>query len=249
MDKRMANRQVCDVSFADFKTNEPVLFFDTANTSSFNLTADNVYAMAKGERRIDFPEAMVGEVVLEFQVFPFRMLSMLSDGTIGTTGAYAVHKTIKCTTAGEISLTAGTDETITAGTVFVYPEGEYGNPDSKIAGTFASNKFTATTDSDIAANAYYEVGYMVSRTGVGVIEFNNNKLPKTYTVTMSTLFKDVDGTFTPYLIKLYKAVVVRNFEMSFSSEGDPASLSLTLSCLSTNDGKMADMIELTDDAT
>lgn len=42
--KQMANREVCDMVFVDYKTKEPFLFCDYANTSSQELTGENVFA-------------------------------------------------------------------------------------------------------------------------------------------------------------------------------------------------------------
>jgi hypothetical protein len=45
---------------------------------------------------------------------------------------------------------------------------------------------------------------------------------------MSTLDKDEVGVLTPFIMIAYKASVQRDFELSFSSEGDPATMTLTL---------------------
>ena len=42
--KQMANREVCDLVFVDYKTQKPFLFCDYANTSSQELTGENVFA-------------------------------------------------------------------------------------------------------------------------------------------------------------------------------------------------------------
>ena len=46
----------------------------------------------------------------------------------------------------------------------------------------------------------------------------------------------------------YKASIQRNFELSFSSEGDPASVTLTFDLMEDKDGNIFDMVELVDDA-
>ena len=46
----------------------------------------------------------------------------------------------------------------------------------------------------------------------------------------------------------YKATVQRNFELSFSSEGDPATVKMTFDIMEDKDGNWVDFIELTDDA-
>lgn len=247
-----ANRQVCDVDIRVLKTMAPFLKFDTANTTGVSISSDSVYAMAKGTRRIAFQNPLEGTMTIEAQVYPFKFFAMLSDGVIDDEAIYADSQTIKCATAGELSLTVPTNGTIQAGTVFAYPEGEFGDEGSVIAGTFASGKFTATTPADIAVGEDYVVGYVVSRTStegnaVKSVTFNNKRLPKDFYITMKTLDKDEDGVLTPFLITVYKATIQRNFELSFSSEGDPASVTLTFDTLENKDGDVMSFVELTGD--
>lgn len=248
-----ANRQVCDVDIRVLKTMAPFLKFDTANTTGVSISSDSVYAMAKGTRRIAFQNPLEGTMTIEAQVYPFKFFAMLSDGVIDSTAIYADSQTIKCATAGELSLTVPTNGTIEAGTVFAYPAGEFGDEGSAIAGTFAAGKFTATTASQIAVGEDYVVGYVVSRTSsagnaVKSITFNNKRLPKDFYITMKTLDKDEDGVLTPFLITVYKASIKRSFDLSFSSEGDPASVTLTFDTLENKDGNVMSFVELTGDA-
>lgn len=248
-----ANRQVCDVDIRVLKTMAPFLKFDTANTTGVSISSDSVYAMAKGERRIAFQNPLEGTMTIEAQVYPFKFFAMLSDGVIDSTAIYADSQTIECAVAGELSLTVPTNGTIQAGTVFAYPEGDFGDEDSAIAGTFATGKFKATTASQIAVGKKYIVGYVVSRkstagNAVKSVTFNNKRLPKDFYITMKTLDKDEDGVLTPFLITVYKATIQRNFELSFSSEGDPASVTLTFDTLENKDGNVMSFVELTGDA-
>ena len=248
-----ANRQVCDVDIRVLKTMAPFLKFDTANTTGVSISSDSVYAMAKGTRRIAFQNPLEGTMTIEAQVYPFKFFAMLSDGVIDDEAIYADSQTITCSTAGELSLTVPTNGTIQAGTVFAYPEGEYGDEGSVIAGSYSGGKFTATTASDIAVGEEYVVGYVVSRTSsagntVKSVTFNNKRLPKDFYITMKTLDKDEDGVLTPFLITVYKATIQRNFELSFSSEGDPASVTLTFDTLENKDGNVMSFVELTGDA-
>lgn len=65
---------------------------------------------------------------------------------------------------------------------------------------------------------------------------------------MKTVDKDEDGLLTPFIITAYKAAIKRDFELSFSSEGDPASVQLQFDLLENSDGNILDMIELSADA-
>jgi hypothetical protein len=201
---------------------QPFLFFDTANTTTAGLTGDAVYAMKKGTKAIAFQNPIEGTMTLEAQVVPFKFYALLSDGVIETEAAYATKKTVKATEAGKLAVADAK-----AGSVFVYKSGEFG--DEPIKGTYAEGTFTATTAGDIVADTEYEVGYIVVKdTGVKKVSFNNKKIPNDYFITMSTLDKDEVGVLTPFIMTAYKASVQRDFELSFSSEGDPATMTLTL---------------------
>ncbi len=224
-----ANRQVCDVDIRVLKTMMPFLKFNTANTTTAGLSGDSVYAMAKGSRRIAFANPLEGTMTIEAQVYPFKFFALLSDGEITSTAAYADTQTVTAATAGTLTMTLPAGASVVAGTVFVYPEDSFGDESALIEGTWAENVFTATTSDDIAADAKYTIGYVVSRTqGVKKISFNNSKLPKDYYITQKTVDKDEEGLLTPFVMTAYKASIQRNFELSFSSEGDPASVTLTL---------------------
>lgn len=232
-----ANRQVCDVDIRILKTMQPFLFFDTANTTTAGLTGDAVYAMKKGTKAIAFQNPIEGTMTLEAQVVPFKFYALLSDGVVETEAAYATKKTIKATTGGSLAI-----EGAKAGSVFVFKTGEFG--DTPIEGTYADGTFTATTAGDIVADTDYEVGYIVVKdTGVKKVSFNNKKIPQDYYITMSTLDKDEVGVLTPFIMIAYKASVQRDFELSFSSEGDPATMTLTFDLMEDKDGNVLEFIE------
>ena len=232
-----ANRQACDVDIREYKTKKPFLFLDTANTTTAGLSGDSVYANKKGVRAIAFHNPIEGTLSLECQVYPFKLFALFSDGVIESSATIAKKETITCATGGELAIANAV-----AGSVFVFPQGEFGN--TAIAGTYANNKFTATTSTDIVVNGKYEVGYLITKTsGIKKVSFNNNKLPKDYFITYSTLDKDEEGTLTPFIVTAYKATIERNFELSFSSEGDPATLTCSFSLLEDSNGDIMDMVE------
>lgn len=248
-DINKANRQVCDLIFCDIDTKKPYLKFDRANTTTAGVQGDSVYAMAKGSRKIAFANPLEGTIGVEAQVMPTRFYSLFTGGVMDTTAIYADSQDVTCGTEGELTLAAPKTGTIKSGTVFAYPKDSFGDDETEIEGTFTSNKFTATTKSEIAVGTVYTVGYLVEKTtGVKKVSFTNKNLPKAYYVTMSTLDKDEDERLVPFKIVAYKAQAQRNFELSFSSEGDPATVSATFDLLEDKDGNIIDMIEITDEA-
>lgn len=237
-----ANRQVCDVDIRDVANKKPFLFFETANTTTQNISGESVFAMAKGTKRIAFADPIAGTATIEAQVYPFELYSLMTGGVIETEAAYPVREIIKCTEEGSVQVKP-VNATVVEGSVFVFKKGEFG--EKEIEGTFKSDKFTATSTSDIENETEYEVGYIaLKKTGTKKISFNNKNLPKSYYISMNTLEKDENDLLTPYKIILYKAQPQRNFELSQSSEGDPASITMTFDLLEDKDGNFVDMIEI-----
>ena len=247
MDKNLSNRKCGDVGIRILETMAPYLWFDTANVTTVNVKGDTVYAKKKGENATAFQNPVEGTMTIEAQVLPFRMYALLGDGTISAEGVKDVKTTIACTTAGTLTITAEDGGTVKSGTVFVYPEGYFGVETKAIAGSFTTGTFTATTPADIAVGTSYEVGYIVNKaSGVSTVSIATDKIPKDYYITMSTDGKAEDGSITVLDITAYKASIQRNIEMSFSSEGDPQSVTLTFDLLHNKDGKFLDITEEND---
>ena len=118
MDINRANRQVADVLIQDKKTKALFLDFKTANTTTTNISGDSVYAMAKGSKRIAFPNSPEGTLTIEAQVYPFKVYALYSDGVIDNKGVYGETQTIKATEAGKLTIKVPTNGTIQTGTLF-----------------------------------------------------------------------------------------------------------------------------------
>ena len=240
-DLNRANRQCCDLDIRDFKTGAPVLFADFGNVTTAGFSSENVYAMKKGAKAIAFNNPLEGSASIEFQVHPFSLYALFGDGTIEKSGIIKKREVIKGSAGNKLTLT-GTPKD---GTVFACKKGEWGK--EVIEGNFSGTDFTATTTSQIVQDEYYEVGYLEEKaSGINKITINNNKLPKDLTISMETLDKDVEGNLVPFIINVYKATIQRNLELSFSSEGDPATLSVTFDALQDDEGNVMDFIEITE---
>ena len=243
MEINKANRQVADVLICELKTKKPFLNFVTANTTTTGISADSVYARAKGANKVSFPNSPDGTLAIEAQVYPFKLYALFSDGTISADGVYAEAVTITATAAGSLSIPTPADGTIQAGTVFAYPAERFGDDNAVISGTFANGTFTADA---IQQGESYEVGYVINRTNIKRVSFNAKKTPKDYFITLSTLDKDEEGVLTPFKQVFYKATPQRNFNLALSSDGDPATLTVTFDLLEDRHGDFVDMIEITD---
>ena len=240
-DLNRANRQCCDLDIRDFKTGAPVLFADFGNVTTAGFSSDNVYAMKKGAKAIAFANPIEGTVGIECQVHPFSLFALLGDGTIEKSAILKKREEIKCTVGGKLTLT-GTPKD---GTVFACKKGEWGA--EVIDGSFSGTDFTATSTGDIVSGEYYEVGYLEEKnSGVNKITINNTQLPKDLTISAITKDKNVEGDPALFIMNFYKVTIQRSIDLSFSSEGDPASITINFDILQDDEGNVMDFIEITE---
>lgn len=235
----MANRQCCDVHILDYATMKPWMLVDFCNTTTAGFSADAVYANKKGAKDIKFDNPLEGTMKLNFQVHPFQIYALYSDGEIETSALIARRENVMGVAEGKLTLT----NTPKAGTVYAV------DPDTGkiIEGTVSDKEFTATTTSEIKNGTTYEVSYLEEKTsGVKKISFNNKKTPKDFFIQMETVDKDEKGNLVPVRITAYKASPNRTLDLSFSSDGDPAEIEIELSVLQNEDGDVMDIIEITE---
>ena len=235
----MANRQCCDVHILDYATKKPWMLVDFCNTTTAGFSADAVYANKKGAKDIKFDNPLEGTMKLNFQVHPFQIYALYSDGEIETSALIARRENVTGGTAGKLTL----KNTPKAGTVYVV------DPESGkiIEGTVSAKEFTAKTTSDIKEGITYEVSYLEEKSeGVKKISFNNKKTPKDFFIQMETVDKDEKGNLVPVRITAYKASPNRTLDLTFASDGDPAEIEIELSVLQNEDGDVMDIIEITE---
>lgn len=239
MDLNMANRQCCKLDIREYGSNRPWMYADFCNTTTAGFSSDPVYAMKMGSKAIKFDNPLDATMALTFQVHPFRIYALLSDGEIETSAVVPVKEEVTATSAGTVTLS----ELPIAETVYVYAEGEFGG--EALAGVENGQTFTAANDADIAVGTKYTVAYLVNKTaGVKKVSFNNKKLPKDFRITQETLDKDENGNLVPMKLTAFKASPQRNMEWSFSSDGDPAELTITFDVLEDQDGNILEIAEI-----
>ena len=246
-------REICDVVFkakADtkignytFKKGQPVLYIDSAKTSTIEGAATTVYAQGgKGNTRLI---AWEGEKTLTFTVED-ALLSPISFSVLSGAGLFKndstnvhVHTTSEAYigTDGTIDLTdaLGTAEKIDAtAPVFVVKT----ENDGSITGELVSNltvsndgkKLTGATYVDGATNSVFVDFYVVkSSKDVSELQIDAANFAGYYYVEASTLFRrESDGVDMPAEITLPNVKIQSNFTFSMASTGDPSTFTFTM---------------------
>ena len=242
-------REICDVVFkakadtkigtSTFKKGQPVLYIDTAKTSTIEGAATSVYATGgRGNTRLISWE---GEKTLTFTVEDALLspigFSVLSGAGLfkGTNEEVHVHSTANAFVGenGEIDLAdvLGTDEEIdTAAPVFVMIAEADGSLTGELVEnlTVAGQKLTGAT-SAAGKNVFVDFYVVKSAANVSELQIDANNFAGYYYVEASTLFRREDnGVDMPAEITLPNVKIQSNFTFSMASTGDPSTFTFTM---------------------
>lgn len=236
--KQMANREVADMIFQDYKTKKPFLYVDYANTSSQELTGETVYAYGgKGHpKKVSFSGDKGGTLTIETQIQTPKLWEMMSGGTGSTTAN--VMKKVNATIGSTNTITLDTEDTLTKGQVWVYDATDT-NLETELKVTSVSAQtitLTSGTENDPVI-----VFYTTQKTDVYNINIKATSFPRAFTVYGDTYMKTTDDDILPYLFKAYKAVPQPTMSLAFSNNGDPATVTITCDLLVDDDGNLLDL--------
>ncbi len=242
-------REICNVVFkakseimignTTFKPGQPVLYIDTAKTSTIEGAATTVYAQGgRGNTRLI---AWEGEKTLTFTVEDALLspvsFSMLSGAGLISSNKETVHvhmtTTVQGDVNGKIDLTdaLGKDEVIDAeAPVFVMALEKDGSlTGAPLEGGEVSEDGKSITIEG-AKNANVMVDYYVSKEGTSVAELqiDAENFAGNYYVEASTLFRNTDGKDMPAEITFPNVKIQSNFTFTMASTGDPSTFTFTM---------------------
>ena len=242
-------REICNVVFkaksaimignTEFKPGQPVLYIDTAKTSTIEGAATTVYAQGgRGNTRLI---AWEGEKTLTFTVEDALLspvsFSMLSGAGLISSNKETVHvhmtTTVQGDVNGKIDLTdaLGKDEVIDAeAPVFVMALEKDGSLTGAPLEGGEVSEYGKSITIEGAKNANVMVDYYVSKEGTSVAELqiDAENFAGNYYVEASTLFRNTDGKDMPAEITFPNVKIQSNFTFTMASTGDPSTFTFTM---------------------
>lgn len=259
-------REICNVVFraksnvtignATFKEKQPVLYIDSAKTSTLEGAATTVYAQGgRGNTRLI---AWEGEKTLTFTVEDALLsplgLSVLSGAGLikakaGDGEKVYVHTTTTAVvgTDGKIDLTDALNSTDSindkAPTFIVVLESDGSLTGETLEGTIvkttgeeegAEERGTGFTVATEAAGKTVMVDYYVEKVSANVseIQIDAENFAGYYYVEADTLFRrQSDGVDLPANITLPNVKIQSNFTFSMASTGDPSTFTFTMDAM------------------
>ena len=242
-------REICDVVFktkaatkignTEFAKGQPVLYIDSAKTSTIEGAATTVYAQGgRGNSRLI---AWEGEKTLTFTVED-ALLSPIGFSILSGAGLIKgtdEEKVFVHTTAnayvdanGKIDLTdvLGENEAIsTNAPVFVMETEEDGSLVGKPLDGFTASGKTLTNDTAKSKNVFVDFYVEKASSNVSELQIDAENFAGSYYVEASTLFRrESDGVDMPAEITLPNVKIQSNFTFSMASSGDPSTFTFTM---------------------
>lgn len=240
MNPNIVNREVAELTFVDYSTKKPFLFLDYANTTSYDLTGESVFAYGgQGHpARVSFTGERGGTLTIETQIQPFKLYEMITGGTMSDSGSFMKREVL---TAGEGG-TVTPSGTPTGSISFFMADDDMGEEIS-----YELNGSTYTL-SGVSANDEVVAYYIAALTGtVKRINIKNTSFPRAFTVYGETIYKTEDDEILPMKLIYYKLQPQASISVSMANTGDPATLTITCDLMVDSDGNLMDMIEIIDD--
>lgn len=250
-------REICDVVFkaktegylnkkdkkGHYVPGQPVLYIDTAKTSTLEGAASTVYATGgKGNSRLI---AWEGEKTLTFTVedallseIGFAVLSGagLFDNTETKVPVY-VHKTVTqvVDASGNIDLTEALEnkEQISDNSPIFVMVMEDGSVTKTISGcSVGSDKKSITGAIDNTGSTVLVDFYVVKESGVTTLTIDSENFAGYYYVEASTLFRrQTDGKDLPAELIFPNVKIQSNFTFTMAATGDPSTFTFTMDAM------------------
>ena len=250
-------REICDVVLRakstqkignqTFEKDEPVIYFDTAKTSTIEGAATTVYAQGgKGNSRLI---AWEGERTVTFTmedalISPLGFSILSGAGIVEATGSQAINVHMTSQVEGTIasnSVTVDLSKAIpTNGTLLEEEENIYGfildnsgNISERLKNKEVSSGTNQITFSEVKADngkVIILVDYYVAMSsGVQQLEVTPDKFAGSYYLEASTLFRrQEDGVDMPAQFVIPNVKIQSAFNFSMASTGDPSTFTFTM---------------------
>ena len=243
---KLGVREICDVVLKakgvqkvgnhTFHAGEPVIYFDTAKTSSLEGAATTVYATGgRGNSRL---LAWEGEKTMTF-VMEDALISPL--GVAVLTGADLIQASEKQSVIGHATetLEVAADNTVTLskpayvmGDLYVMlldNNGEMSGVPVKLSTKAVADK-VVTLPAIFHANDIVMVDYYVEyKSDAFQVEITADKFAGYYYLEASTLFRrEADGIDLPAEFVIPKVKIQSNFTFAMAASGDPSTFTFTM---------------------
>ena len=230
------------------KDKKPFLYADYLNSCSLSLSADAVYARAKGINKITFEGAKSGTFTMETEIFEMKFLALLLGGESTVEGA-EMSKRVVTTVNGEDKVVV--PETAIEGSISVFAldrdkkthleEVDIHSVEYNMGQTEISFFEPPVEEQDLA------VYYLVSIPKAKKIKVTDKSNAGSFTIEGTTSIRDEFGEDHLFNIKLFNAKMQTNTELTMAADS-VATLTATFDLMVDENNNMLELVMLEEGA-
>ncbi|OME41415.1 hypothetical protein [Paenibacillus odorifer] len=226
---RLGSREIQKLQMFDFASATPLMYFDYANTTTFETNSSRVFAWGAGSRRIAWDGEKELSLSVETQLFTLEHLAIIAGEEIveGARDIYRVD-TLVVGADNKIELKKTPIGGVGGVAVFPYINGVIDKKQAQSVESISSKVITLASGSTVTSGQEVQVFYQWKSTKSKTVSFTAKGFPKYVKLVGDTLFVDeLAGEAEASQIVYYKAKVQPNLSIAMSSQGDPSSITLT----------------------
>ena len=235
LNSTMANREVQELIFKDYKTKKPFLNLDFANTTTTELTGETMFAYGgKGHpKRVSFSGEKGGTLTIEKQMQSVKLWQLITGGDKKADAKYTKREEL-IVSEGKITLSDAPLE----GSIYVYPEDD--DCGSELTVTASGKDVTITDAQDGASVIAYYIKSVTEK--VARVNIKSTSFPKAFIVEGATYMRTEDDDILPARMIAYKCVPQSQMSLAFANNGDPGAITITCDLMADKDDNMLDLI-------
>lgn len=238
-----AIKDACAVTLYERATQTPVLYTDYLNGFNLSLSADSVYATARGTNKIAFDGAMEGTVTLEAEVIEFKYMALLLGSQV-VTGDTQVAKRVVGQIDAQKKVTLKGISPVNGSISLFSVEKDLKSHVEEL--TFTATNETGNTVLNVSSSTAKPgtdvvVYYLENKVNVKTITVNNQAQSANYSLHGYTTMVNEFGQTEIFSIKIPNCKPQRSIELSLSADS-VANFSTTFDVLADQKG---DLVELT----
>lgn len=220
---------------------ELVSFFDYANTFGLNITAEQIYALAKGVNKIAFDGVPEGTLNFECEVLTEDLLKTKLGRDIITENAKIAKREVLTVDSNQVTIT-GTPIG-DAVTVFELHEGSTVEHKASVEVDGVSAKVVDLATAALEDGTKVAVYYLEEKASAKKIKLGVGGTKKQYEIHAKVMGKDTLGQDVFLEIVLDNASAELNVELNLEA-ANPSSVSTTFQLLANDEGEFGEIVFL-----
>lgn len=249
---RFAIKDAGNITFYNKATGVPAFYTEDANSFDFKLSAESVFAKAKGSKAVAFEGEVNCDLKIEFEVVQFAHLSVMMASDVVDKKQHNSAKSVKTKvqTGNKILLekTKPVSGSIVAFKLMSDGQEFAEKLTFEVKTSGQDTELTVSAPVSLKENDLVIVFYQEEMPKVKTITMTSNGTSPNFRIEADVSARDTNGKMVALHLSIKNAKAKRNAELSFSAE-NPSKLSMELDCFPDEMGEYAELTFLMDDDT